>query len=82
MAIFTQHSATQGGTSASAASSQVSHARKPSGYQIDFGPSRKDILNFTNQLAVMIRAGISLQDALESIGTQISRHCHGSEKSD
>ena len=40
------------------------------GLRIEFGPSRKDILNFTNQLAVMIRAGISLQDALEGIGEQ------------
>ena len=43
------------------------------GFQFEFGPSRKDILNFTNQLAVMLRAGISLQDALESIGSQIEK---------
>ena len=43
------------------------------GFRVEFGPSRKDILNFTNQLAVMIRAGISLQDALESIGSQIEK---------
>lgn len=43
------------------------------GFRVEFGPSRKDILNFTNQLAVMIRAGISLQDALESVGTQIQK---------
>jgi len=43
------------------------------GFRVDFGPSRKDILNFTNQLAVMVRAGISLQDALESIGSQIQK---------
>ena len=39
-------------------------------FKVEFGPSRKDILNFTNQLAVMIRAGISLQDSLESISEQ------------
>ena len=39
-------------------------------FRLEFGPSRKDILNFTNQLAVMIRAGISLQDSLESIAGQ------------
>lgn len=39
-------------------------------FKVEFGPSRKDILNFTNQLAVMIRAGISLQDSLESIAEQ------------
>lgn len=41
--------------------------------RFEFGPSRKDILNFSNQLAVMVRAGISLQDALESIGSQIQK---------
>jgi type IV pilus assembly protein PilC len=39
-------------------------------FRVEFGPSRKDILHFTNQLAVMIRAGISLQDALDVIGEQ------------
>ena len=39
-------------------------------FRIEFGPSSKDILNFTNQLAIMIRAGISLQDSLESISQQ------------
>jgi len=38
--------------------------------KVQFGPSKKDILNFTNQLAVMVRAGISLQDSLESIAEQ------------
>ncbi|UCG57887.1 MAG: type II secretion system F family protein [Phycisphaerales bacterium] len=39
-------------------------------FRIEFGPSRKDILSFTTQLAVMVRAGISLQDSLEAIGGQ------------
>ncbi len=39
-------------------------------FSVEFGPSRKDILNFTNQLAVMIRAGISLQESLNSIASQ------------
>jgi type IV pilus assembly protein PilC len=39
-------------------------------FRLELGPSRKDILHFTNQLAVMVRAGISLQDALEVIGEQ------------
>jgi type IV pilus assembly protein PilC len=34
------------------------------------GPSQRDILNFTTQLAVMIRAGISLRAALEGIAEQ------------
>lgn len=47
--------------------------KKSSGFRVEFGPSKKDILNFTNQLAVMLRAGISLQDALESIGVNIEK---------
>lgn len=39
-------------------------------FRLECGPSRRDILNFTNQLAVMVRAGISLQDSLESIAEQ------------
>jgi len=34
------------------------------------GPSAKDVLNFTSQLAVMVRAGISLRSALEGIADQ------------
>jgi len=44
--------------------------QKVSRFKVEFGPSRKDILNFTNQLAVMVRAGISLQDSLEAIAEQ------------
>ena len=36
------------------------------------GPSQKDILDFTAQLAVMIRAGISLRAALDGIADQIT----------
>jgi len=39
-------------------------------FRVEFGPSRKDILSFTNQLAVMVRAGISLQDTLDAIAQQ------------
>jgi type IV pilus assembly protein PilC len=39
-------------------------------FRVEFGPSNKDILSFTNQLAVMVRAGISLQDSLEAIAEQ------------
>jgi len=41
-------------------------------FRFDLGPSRKDILNFTSQLAVMVKAGISLQDSLESISGQLT----------
>ena len=43
------------------------------GFRVEFGPSRKDILHFTSQLAVMVRAGISLQDALEGIAEQADK---------
>ncbi|MGB8225252.1 MAG: hypothetical protein WCE45_00075, partial [Sedimentisphaerales bacterium] len=37
-----------------------------SGFSVEFGPSRKDVLNFTNQIAVMIKAGMSLPESMES----------------
>ncbi len=42
-------------------------------FKVECGPGKKDILNFTKQLAIMIRAGISLQDSLESIAEQIEK---------
>ena len=50
---------------------QGSKLQKIRKFRFEFGPSKKDILNFTNQLAVMIRAGISLPDALASISEQM-----------
>jgi type IV pilus assembly protein PilC len=35
------------------------------------GPSQKDVLGFTTQLSVMIRAGISLRQALDGIAEQV-----------
>lgn len=52
-------------------SSQQSALQKMQNFRFESGPSRKDILHFTNQLAVMVRAGISLQNSLESIAEQI-----------
>jgi len=52
------------------ASGSGTFADKVKGFRVEFGPSRKDILHFTSQLAVMVRAGISLQDALEAISEQ------------
>jgi len=40
-------------------------------FNIQLGPSTKDVLNFTNQLAVMIKAGISIRSALEGIVEQV-----------
>ena len=52
-------------------------AKKPDNFleklqsvKFESGPSKKDILHFSNQLSVMVRAGISLQDAIESIALQ------------
>ncbi len=36
------------------------------------GPSQKDVLDFTTQLAVMMRAGINLRAALEGIADQVT----------
>jgi type IV pilus assembly protein PilC len=38
---------------------------------INFGPGMKDVQNFTSQLAVMIRAGISIRAAVEGIAEQV-----------
>lgn len=35
-----------------------------------FGPSAKDVCNFTSQLAVMIKAGISIRAAIEGVAEQ------------
>jgi type IV pilus assembly protein PilC len=39
--------------------------------QLSLGPSAKDVQNFTSQLAVMIRAGISIRAAIEGISEQV-----------
>ena len=39
---------------------------------VSSGPSKKDVLDFTLQLAVMIRAGISIRAALDGIAEQVS----------
>ncbi len=38
---------------------------------LSFGPGLKDVQNFTSQLAVMIRAGISIRAAIEGIADQV-----------
>jgi type IV pilus assembly protein PilC len=38
---------------------------------ISFGPGARDVHNFTSQLAVMIRAGISIRSAVEGIADQV-----------
>lgn len=41
------------------------------GVSVEFGPGIKDVLNFTSQLAVMIKAGISIRDAIDGISRQV-----------
>lgn len=40
-------------------------------FSFSFGPGLKDVQNFTSQLAVMIRAGISIRQAIEGISEQV-----------
>src|SRR4051812_25874708 len=39
-------------------------------FNLSFGPSAKDVCNFTSQLAVMVRAGISIRGAIEGVADQ------------
>ena len=41
------------------------------GVKIEFGPSLKDVMSFTNQLGVMIKAGISIRNAMSGISAQV-----------
>ncbi|MDD5135002.1 MAG: type II secretion system F family protein [Phycisphaerae bacterium] len=52
---------------------QKTNLQQLSEISFELGPGLKDVLNFTNQLSVMIKAGIPLPDALESIGIQIEK---------
>jgi type IV pilus assembly protein PilC len=47
--------------------------KKKKGFTLNlsFGPGAKDVQVFTSQLAVMIRAGISIRAAIEGIGDQV-----------
>ena len=40
--------------------------------KVEFGPSLKDVLAFTNQLAVMIKAGINIRSAISGIAGQVA----------
>ena len=52
---------------------QQSIGKKIQNFSIEAGPSRKDILNFTNRLSVMTRAGISLPESLDLISSQMTK---------
>ena len=43
-------------------------------FRVQMGPSAKDVLGFTSQLAVMIKAGISIRVALEGIADQVENN--------
>jgi type IV pilus assembly protein PilC len=53
------------------AGDNVAKKRSLASLNVSFGPSQKDVLNFTSQLAVMIRAGISIRAAIEGISDQV-----------
>lgn len=52
-------------------SSSAQWAGKMKALNYSSGPTQKDILDFTTQLAVMIRAGINLRAALDGIADQV-----------
>jgi type IV pilus assembly protein PilC len=54
----------------SLSASDVAAKKKAVSFSLSFGPSAKDVQNFTSQLAVMIRAGISIRSAIEGIADQ------------
>ena len=70
VSVMSEPPAPEAGLLKSEVKQQDTTLQKVRNFRLEFGPSKKDILNFTNQLAVMIRAGISLQDCLESIAEQ------------
>ena len=69
----TQHIETQNYEGAAAIAETSDRKRELNSirdFRIEFGPSRKDILSFTNQIAVMVRAGMSITDSLGAIAEQ------------
>ena len=69
--ILNKHGNTDASQQSTGSPGKQTTLQKILSFSVEFGPSSKDILNFTNQLAVMIRAGISLQESLESIASQV-----------
>jgi len=41
---------------------------------VEFGPGLKDVMNFTNQMAVMIKAGINIRNAIGGIGDGVKNN--------
>jgi len=44
---------------------------KINSFRVELGPSLKDIQAFTNQLAVMLKAGINIRDGIDAIADQV-----------
>ena len=41
-------------------------------FRVETGPGLKDVMDFTNQLAVMVKAGINIRTALDAVGDQLT----------
>lgn len=41
------------------------------GFRLEAGPGLKDVYSFTNQLAVMVRAGINIRSAISNVAEQV-----------
>src|SRR4051794_10811712 len=54
-----------------APASEGAGKKKGLNIELSFGPGMKDVQTFTSQLAVMIRAGISIRSAIEGISDQV-----------
>jgi type IV pilus assembly protein PilC len=50
--------------------SDAGNQKKGINFSVSFGPGMKEVQNFTSQLSVMIRAGISIRAAIEGIADQ------------
>src|SRR5438045_2875959 len=50
---------------------EAGKSKKAMSFSLTFGPGQRDVQNFTSQLAVMIRAGISIRAAIEGIADQV-----------
>lgn len=48
-------------------------AERLRGFRIEGGPGLKDVYTFTNQLAVMVRAGINIRSAISNVAEQVEK---------
>lgn len=52
-------------------SPRASLLKRMRSFSVNFGPSRQDVYDFTNQLAVMISAGLNIRDAIGGIAEEV-----------